>query len=51
MIEYFQCVEFDGNIAALDIDSRFAISNMVTEFGAIAGIFPADEFTQVITNG
>lgn len=38
-------VEFGGNIAALGIDSRFALSNMTTEFGGIAGIFPADEQT------
>jgi len=38
-------VEFGGNIAEMSVDSRFAISNMATEFGAIAGVFPADEIT------
>lgn len=39
-------VEFTGNIKNLTIDSRFAICNMATEFGAIAGVFPGDEYTQ-----
>lgn len=43
----YQCVEFGGNIGEMDLDSRFAISNMSAEFGAVAGIFPADELTQV----
>eukprot|EP00921_Rhytidocystis_pertsovi_P026427 GHVQ01042645.1.p1 GENE.GHVQ01042645.1~~GHVQ01042645.1.p1 ORF type:complete len:174 (+),score=8.16 GHVQ01042645.1:509-1030(+) len=42
-----KCVEFGGNIEDLDIDSRFALSNMATEFGALAGIFPGDEISQV----
>eukprot|EP00921_Rhytidocystis_pertsovi_P026454 GHVQ01042673.1.p1 GENE.GHVQ01042673.1~~GHVQ01042673.1.p1 ORF type:complete len:601 (+),score=53.31 GHVQ01042673.1:464-2266(+) len=41
-----KCVEFGGNIEDLDIDSRFALSNMATEFGALAGIFPGDEISQ-----
>ena len=39
-------VEFAGNIDCLTIDCRFAIANMATEFGAIAGVFPGDEYTQ-----
>ena len=38
-------VEFNGSIRSMSIDSRFALSNMTTEFGGIAGIFPADEVT------
>ena len=30
----------------LDIDSRFAISNMATEFGSISGVFETDKITQ-----
>eukprot|EP01061_Rhynchopus_euleeides_P040932 TRINITY_DN706_c4_g1_i1.p1 TRINITY_DN706_c4_g1~~TRINITY_DN706_c4_g1_i1.p1 ORF type:complete len:686 (+),score=262.68 TRINITY_DN706_c4_g1_i1:46-2058(+) len=37
-------VEFGGEgAAALSIDDRLAIANMTTEWGALAGIFPADE--------
>jgi len=39
-------VEFAGNIDCLTIDCRFAIANMGTEFGAIAAVFPGDEYTQ-----
>jgi 3-isopropylmalate dehydratase small subunit len=39
-------VEFSGNIKCLSIDSRFAICNMATEFGGLAGVFPGDEITQ-----
>ncbi|CEM31066.1 unnamed protein product [Vitrella brassicaformis CCMP3155] len=38
-------VEVAGNLSQLSVDSRFAISNMATEFGAIAGIVQADEIT------
>eukprot|EP00475_Leptophrys_vorax_P023771 TRINITY_DN3267_c0_g1_i4.p1 TRINITY_DN3267_c0_g1~~TRINITY_DN3267_c0_g1_i4.p1 ORF type:complete len:1474 (-),score=457.33 TRINITY_DN3267_c0_g1_i4:80-4501(-) len=38
-------VEFTGNVKALSVDARFAIANMITEFGGIAGIFPSDEIT------
>lgn len=39
-------VEFGGpSVGQLGIDSRFALSNMTTEFGGIAGVFPADEQT------
>ena len=39
-------VEFTGNIKNLTIDSRFAICNMVAEFGGIAGVFEGDELTE-----
>ncbi len=39
-------IEFGGNTYNLDIDSRFAIANMATEFGAIAGVFPPDHLTK-----
>eukprot|EP00922_Rhytidocystis_sp_ex-Travisia-forbesii_P050643 GHVS01075242.1.p1 GENE.GHVS01075242.1~~GHVS01075242.1.p1 ORF type:complete len:575 (+),score=91.47 GHVS01075242.1:119-1843(+) len=41
-----RCVEFGGVLDDLDVDSRFALSNMATEFGALAGIFPGDEITE-----
>lgn len=39
-------VEFTGpGVAALPIDARLSISNMTTEWGALAGWFPADPVT------
>ena len=39
-------VEFTGpGVASLSMDARFSISNMTTEWGALAGWFPADEVT------
>ncbi len=39
-------VEFAGEgIACLTMDDRLTIANMTTEWGALAGIFPADETT------
>ncbi|MCZ6669464.1 MAG: homoaconitase [Acidobacteria bacterium] len=39
-------VEFTGpGVAALPIDARLSISNMTTEWGALAGWFPADPAT------
>ncbi|EGD77992.1 homoacontiase [Salpingoeca rosetta] len=36
-------VEFSGDgIASLSIDERLTIANMTTEWGALAGVFPAD---------
>lgn len=36
-------VEFDGpGVASLSMDARMTISNMTTEWGALAGIFPVD---------
>ncbi len=37
-------VEFKGpGVASLSMDARFSIANMTTEWGALAGWFPADE--------
>ncbi len=39
-------IEFTGEgVGNLDIDDRLAISNMTTEWGAMAGVFPIDEKT------
>ena len=39
-------VEFTGTgVAGLSVESRMAISNMTTEWGALVGWFPADEVT------
>ncbi len=39
-------VEFTGpGVATLSMDARFSISNMTTEWGALAGWFPPDEVT------
>lgn len=39
-------IEFAGSgVAALSIDERLAISNMTTEWGALAGVFPVDDST------
>jgi homoaconitate hydratase len=39
-------VEFKGpGVATLGMDARFSISNMTTEWGALAGWFPADAVT------
>jgi homoaconitate hydratase len=44
-VAFERVVEFSGNVRSLSVDCRFALSNMATEFGAIAGIFPSDEVT------
>ena len=44
-VAFERVVEFSGSIRSMSIDSRFALSNMTTEFGGIAGIFRADEVT------
>ncbi|KAG0697384.1 hypothetical protein DFH29DRAFT_811799 [Suillus ampliporus] len=37
-------IEFTGEgISALSVDDRLTISNMTTEWGALAGVFPADD--------
>ncbi|KAH6909092.1 hypothetical protein BKA70DRAFT_1149017 [Coprinopsis sp. MPI-PUGE-AT-0042] len=37
-------IEFTGDgVAALGVDDRLTISNMTTEWGALAGVFPVDE--------
>ncbi len=39
-------IEFSGpGLASLSIDERLAISNMTTEWGALAGVFPVDDTT------
>lgn len=39
-------IEFTGTgISNLSIDERLAISNMTTEWGALAGVFPVDDVT------
>jgi homoaconitate hydratase len=39
-------VEFGGaGVASLSMDARMSISNMTTEWGALAGWFPADDMT------
>ena len=41
------CIEFCGaGVSSLRIDERMAISNMTTEWGALAGVFPYDEITR-----
>lgn len=39
-------IEFSGDgVSSLSIDQRLTISNMSTEWGALAGVFPIDETT------
>lgn len=39
-------IEFVGDgVKSLSVDERLAISNMTTEWGALAGVFPVDEIT------
>ena len=39
-------IEFTGDgVRALNVDDRLAISNMTTEWGALAGVFPLDDTT------
>ncbi len=41
------CVEFHGGgVATLNLEQRLTISNMTTEWGALAGVFPYDEKTR-----
>ncbi len=41
------CLEFAGpGVSSLRMDERLAISNMTTEWGALAGVFPFDETTR-----
>jgi homoaconitate hydratase len=41
------CLEFAGpGMAALSIEERFTISNMTTEWGALAAVFPFDDVTR-----
>jgi len=44
-------VEFHGaGVAGLSMDARLSISNMTTEWGALAGWFPADNVTRSFMN-
>jgi homoaconitate hydratase len=36
------CIEFAGEVGSLSMDQRLTISNMSTEWGALAGVFPFD---------
>ncbi|KAE8230213.1 hypothetical protein CF326_g4790 [Tilletia indica] len=39
-------IEFTGSgLSSLSVDDRLAISNMTTEWGALAGVFPVDDAT------
>lgn len=39
-------IEFQGEgVATLSVDERLSISNMTTEWGALAGVFPCDDTT------
>ncbi len=41
------CLEFTGSgVACLSIEERLTISNMTTEWGALAGVFPYDKTTR-----
>lgn len=41
------CLEFTGpGVASLSIEERMTISNMTTEWGALAGLFPYDQITR-----
>ncbi len=41
------CLEFAGpGVAALSIEERFTISNMTTEWGVLAAVFPYDEIAR-----
>lgn len=50
-VAFERAIEYNGNIKNISIDSRFALSNMATEFGGIAGVWPSDYNTlQFIEN-
>ncbi|KAI9139738.1 hypothetical protein BKA69DRAFT_614252 [Paraphysoderma sedebokerense] len=45
-VAFERAVEYTGpGVRHLSCDARFAIANMTTEFGGIAGVFEADEIT------
>ena len=46
------CIEFAGEgVASLDMEQRLTISNMTTEWGALAGVFPYDAVTRAYLLG
>ena len=42
----YMSVEFHGNVAALDFESRMTVANMGVEMGAKNAVFPVDEVTE-----
>ncbi len=49
---WYQSLEFSGpGVAALSIDDRFTIANMVIECGAKNGLFPCDDVTRAYLYG
>jgi homoaconitate hydratase len=51
-VAFERCVYYGGEgLKHLSDDARFAIANMSTEFGGIAGVFEADEITQHVLEG
>ncbi|DAZ98389.1 TPA: LOW QUALITY PROTEIN: hypothetical protein N0F65_000103 [Lagenidium giganteum] len=51
-VAFERAVYYGGDgVQHLSDDARFVISNMSTEFGAIAGVFVADEITQRVLVG
>ncbi|TMW65540.1 hypothetical protein Poli38472_008182 [Pythium oligandrum] len=51
-VAFERAVYYGGNgLKHLSDDARFAIANMSTEFGGIAGVFAADEITKRVLDG
>lgn len=51
-VAFERCVYYGGEgLKHLSDDARFAIANMSTEFGGIAGVFEADDITQRVLEG
>jgi len=50
-VAFERAVEYTGpGVRHLSCDARFAIANMTTEFGGLAGVFEADELTAAYIN-